>query len=479
MSDDLAVGAPGSTTVVTTELEEEAARLSAIEIEVESCHRELIHIDSIIGAGLLGAADAPHSGFLAEETLRDASTKMSDAKQACHELRMRVSSAATRYEWAERFINSIEQQLAAQLAFVLGSIAPFVIMLVLPSVLLGGAGVATYVATLPEKDRTKLFAEIRSWLKENSTNLTDPRVVTAVRLSVMSADDAGMGFAHIPPQIATALGDEGLGWLGVDTSAAVLVGAGSTFGLFRETPVKVRQTASVEGVTAADDFQDRVKRIPHDPAQVRIDRYSSPGEPDRFEVYLGGTQDFSPISGDEPWDLTSDVVATAGGTDGSGAASYRAVEQAMQLAGIDENSPVTFTGYSGGGVVAAQLAASGDYSAEGLITLGAPAGQVSVPHSIPYVAIEHTDDLMTGLGGNYVSSDPLVVSRRVFDDLPSPSEPVLPAHRLPRYLDTAVLIDKSPNLRLNEVAQKFSHSHSHSHPGSVTSTTYVAERVQR
>lgn len=475
MSDDLAVGGPGSTTVLTTELEEEATRLANIEQEIESCHRGLVYLDSIIGTGLLGASDAPLSAFQAEGSIREATAAMMQAMEQCEFLHNGVSAAAAQYEWTERFVNGVQQQLSASLAYTVGTISPFLLALILPGVLFTSAGLAAYLATLSEQERAKLLTEVRSWLKDNSTMLTDPRVVTAVRLSVMSADDAGMGAAHIPPQIAALLGDEGVGWLGVNTSAAVVVGAGSLIGLLRETPVKVTVETSPKSTSNALKVEDRVKRIPHDPAQIRIDRYSSPGAPDRYEVYIGGTQDFSPVSGSEPWDLTSDIVATAGGSDGSGAGSYRAVEEAMKLAGIDARSPVTFTGYSGGGVVAAQLVASGDYSADGLITVGAPAGQVSVPHSIPYLAIEHTDDLATGLGGNYVSSDPLVVSRQVFDAPPSSSEPVLPAHRLPRYLDTAELIDKSTNLRLVDTVQQFSHPHAQS----VITTTYVAERVQK
>lgn len=475
VSDDLSIGGPGSTTVLTTELEEEAARLANIENEIEHCHRELVYIDSIVGSGLLGASDAPHSAFQAEAALREATLAVVDAQEHCELLRKTVSAAATQYEWTESFVNKIEQQLSANLAYVLGALAPFFIVLILPSVLLTSAGLATFLVTLSDKERASLFTEVRSWLKENSTMLSDPRVVTAVRLSVMSTDDAGMGAAQLPPQFAVILGDQGLGWLGVDTSAAALVGAGSMLGLLQETPVKVTEATRATEVSHADDIQDRVQRIPHDPAQIRIDCYSSPGQPDSYEVYIGGTEDFSPVSGDEPWDLTSDVVAIAGGSNGTGAGSYRAVVEAMRLAGIDESSDVIFTGYSGGGVTAAQLAASGEYATQGLITLGAPAGQVAVPHSIPYLAIEHTDDVVTALGGNYVSSDPLVVSRRVFDAPPSAVEPVLPAHRLPRYLDTAQLIDESTNLRLHNLTQQFSHSRAES----VTSTTYVAERVQK
>ena len=51
----------------------------------------------------------------------------------------------------------------------------------------------------------------------------------------------------------------------------------------------------------------------------------------------------------------------------------------MALAGITAGSAVVFTGYSQGGLIAARLAASGDYHTTGLYTLGGPAGQVPVP----------------------------------------------------------------------------------------------------
>lgn len=475
MSDDIAVGGPGSTSVFTMELVEEATRLSQLGRELESCQRELATIDRVVGSGILGAADAPISSLRAEQAIDEATAAMGQAREQCETLRHALSVAAEQYEWTDRSIGRLEQHLAAQLGHLLGTIAPVLIAIVLPGVLAAAAGIAAYVGVLPEKTREALFDSVGTWLKRNSTVLTDPLVVTAVSLSAMSADDFGAGMVRLPPHLEMALGDEGLGILGINTSAAVLMGAGGAFGLFRETPVRVTEGVTLKGISKVENVQDRMERIPGDPSQVRIDRHSSPGEPDRFDVYIGGTEDFSPVSTSEPWDLTSNVAAMAGGSNGSAAASYRAVVEAMTLAGIESTSSVNFTGYSGGGLIAAQLAASGDYACDGLMTIAAPDGGVAVPHDIPYIAIRHTDDVVTALGGPYSSSDPLIVQRRVFDEAPSSAEPVMPAHRLTRYIDTASLIDESTNLRLREVLAQQAHPSA----ASVESTLYHAERVQQ
>lgn len=474
VSDDLAVGGPSSTSVLTTELVEESSRLTQLGWEMEGCLHDLAAIDRVVGGGILHAADAPLSAIRAEQAIDEAGAAIAAAKSQCDVLRRALAHAAEQYEWVDRHVAAMEEGLASKVAYLFGAIAPALIAVILPGAVIAAGGVAAFLVTLPEASRAALFTSIGTWLRGNSGVLTDPHVVSAVRLSVMSADDAGEGFLHLPPPIAAILGDEGLGILGVDTSAAVLAGTAAGFGLLKESPVRVTKEATEVDVPRAASIRDRVERIPVDSAQIRIDRYSTPGQPDHFEVYIAGTADLSPVSGSEPWDMASNVAATAGGSDGSAAGSYRAVAEALRLAGIDSASPVTVTGYSQGGLIAAQLAASGDYAISGLITVAAPAGQVAVPHDIPYLAIEHTDDLVPALGGTFASSDPVVVQREVFDGPPPTTQFVFPAHQLDYYLHTAELIDGSENLRLTEFLQQFPHAQS----GDVTSTTFLAERVE-
>lgn len=278
---------------------------------------------------------------------------------------------------------------------------------------------------------------------------------------------------RLPEPLGQLLGDEGLGILGVGSSAAVLVGAAGSAGVLRETPVTVTAASMKKGPPPPQNFEERAQRIPTGEDQIRIDRYSEPGRPDRFEVYLGGTIDGSVVAGGEPWDMTSNLNAVAGGAAGSLAAT----EQAMALAGIDPSTPVTFSGYSQGGLLAATLAASGDYDTRGLFTLGGPAGQVEVPHDIPYVAIEHADDLVPATGGIWKSSDPLLVTRTVYAGQADAGDAFFPAHELSNYRETARLADASDEQRLvaaRNTLQQFSRG-----ADSVQSSYFHAVRVRQ
>lgn len=473
MSDDLAIGGPSTTSVFTTELEEESTRLTHLGWDLDACHRELLSLDRVIGTGLLSAADAPRSALLAESAIDEAELALRAALGNCDQLVRGLTNAIRGYELTDQFIGRLEQQLAADVGYFLGVVAPILAAVFLPFAAIAGAGVAAFLSTLPEQSRAAVFSSTGSWLRARCSGLTDPNFVTAVRYSVMSADDVAWGAVRLPPELASIFGDEGLGILGVDTSAATVAAAASGLGLLRETPVRVTAGTTFYGLSDADRIQDKVERIPDEPEQIRIDRYSTPGEPDRFEVYIAGTADLDIDGGIEAWDMTSNLAAMGGGSDGSGAASYRAVVEAMSLAGIGIESPVTFAGYSQGGIIAAQLAASGYYTVDGLITVGAPAGQVAVPHEIPYLAIEHTDDLVPALGGTFAASDPTLVRRQVFDTPPPVGEFVLPAHQLSNYLETARLIDDSSNLRLTALLQQLSHPHAHE----VSSTLFRADRI--
>ncbi len=303
--------------------------------------------------------------------------------------------------------------------------------------------------------------------------LADPKVVMAIRMGVMSADDLIAGLAGLPPAVIRMLGDEGLGVFGLDAAAATVIGAAALGGALRETPVRVRAVGSATG-SAAVGFAGRAARVPtgdhlqrhppdgppvrprQPPPQIRIDRHLRAGLPDRFELFIGGTADFSPRATDEPFDLTGNLHGIAGSEGGS----LRAVEQALAQAGAGPSSEIVVTGYSQGGLVAANLAASGDHTVTGLLTFGAPAAQIAVPAHVPWVAMEHRDDLVPALGGMWTSDDAVVVTRTALDaEGPTsvggqPDAPV-PAHRFSLYERTAGLADASTDARLAAAARAF------------------------
>ncbi|MEO9201305.1 MAG: hypothetical protein ABI253_02705, partial [Mycobacterium sp.] len=432
--------------VVTTKLEDASRAMQGLSGELSALRRQLAYLDRAVTAAALRAGDAPFSAFAAQRAIGDVEAGLTRCAGTSLHLARSLAQAAGRYAFGDAVATKIAQSFAALVGYDLGFLLPVLALLALPVVSAAGGALALLLATMPEGRRRLFFRGLSGWARAHQGVLSDPHLVDLVRVTATSTDDFGEGVLHVPVGLSRLLGDEGLGMLGLDTSAATVAGFASPFGMLKETPVTVRQVGVVRGGTVAADFEDRARRIPTGGDQVRIDRISVPGEADRFEVYLAGTADFSLAPGTQAWDMTSNVSAIAG----TGAGSYRAAQQAMARAGITSASPVVFTGYSQGGLIAARLAASGNYHTAGLYTLGGPAGQVPVPVDIPYVAVEHSEDLVPATGGSFASSQPVLVRRSVFDGHPPDGPVVFPAHELSRYRDTARLLDASDNPRLTD-----------------------------
>ncbi|MBX0300569.1 hypothetical protein K2F54_11335 [Cryobacterium sp. 1639] len=211
------------------------------------------------------------------------------------------------------------------------------------------------------------------------------------------------------------------------------------------TPAPQPRPTSLTPPTPPAGFADLADRIPteDDGGQVRLERYGDAEHPS-WLLYIGGTLEWSPTGSTEPWDMTSNVTAVAGQESGS----YRAVLQAMQQAGVQPGDPVVPIAHSQGGLIAAELAARGDINAVGLVTFGAPAGQVAVSADLPAIAIEHSDDIIPALGGTAADDGRLYVRHELFGGVDVPVDEPLPAHQLAGYRDTARLVDASVEPRL-------------------------------
>jgi hypothetical protein len=405
-----------------------------------------------------------------QRQLDEAGTALEGASGASERLARSLRETAARYSFAEEGAARASQALAGVLGYGVGYLLPAIALVALQGVSVLAVGLLAGYAAAPEPARKAFVHGLVGWLRESRALLSDPHVVRLVRLSVMSVDDFGAGLARLPPAVTRVLGDDGFGVIGLDTSAMLFIGAAAGLGALTETAVSVRP-GTVSAVSSRPaGFEDRVERIPTGGSRIRIDRVSEPERPDRFEVYLGGTTDFSLLAGDDPFDMTSNVTAIAGGSAGS----YRAAVQAMALAGIEPDSVVVLTGYSQGGLIAAELAASGDYNTAGLYTLGAPAGQVGVPATVPYLAIEHTEDLVPATGGTFATSRPVLVRRSLFDGHPPEGDAVFPAHELSRYRETAALLDRSADPEVTAVLRAIGGPPSVA--ATVTSTLYLARR---
>jgi hypothetical protein len=245
--------------------------------------------------------------------------------------------------------------------------------------------------------------------------------------------------------------------------------------LFRETPVRVERVSTATGGGAPAGVGERLARVPEGD-QVRIERYEAPGEPPRYVVYVGPTETFSPIAGDEPWDLTSNVTGVAG----LSAGSYRATELAMHDAGIRPGDAVQFVGFSQGGLVASLLAASGDWTAVGLETHGAPAGNVELPAGLNGLAVRNTDDFVPALAGPQLDRHLVQVEREAFADAPLPAGVAAPAHQRAAYVETATAIDGAASSIVREqiaAMDAFTADYAAVEGSTVTVLTYHGERL--
>lgn len=276
--------------------------------------------------------------------------------------------------------------------------------------------------------------------------LCDPNVVAAIRVAVSSTDEAILGFGGIPAVNELALASAGI--TGVSASATLLAALGANAGLLTETPVTVTRTQT-STTTVTSGFSAHLAKVPlvetsPGGAQIRIDAIYSGTDPVRYEAYLGGTADFRPLPHEDAFDTTSNVTAVAG----LPAGALRGAAQALELAGVNPGSEITFTGYSQGGIIVAALATSGDYNVQGVVTIAAPAGHVQLPAGIPAVIVEHTDDFVPALGGVQTNTDALIVQRRAFEPGELPPGVAAPAHRMPYYRETAAIMDRGDSAQL-------------------------------
>lgn len=188
------------------------------------------------------------------------------------------------------------------------------------------------------------------------------------------------------------------------------------------------------------------------PGRIRILRVTHPDGSGAWVVELPGTQQWSPVPGPNPFDLTADVRLVGGGQTRLGTAVGRALTHAMAAAGVAPGAePVMLTGHSQGGLLAASLAATPRFRRRFRVThvvaAGAPVSRVPVPADIRVLALEHRADPVPRLDQRI---DPdrarWVTVRR---ELGSRVDDGLAAHDSRRYLRTAMLVDRArdPSLR--------------------------------
>jgi hypothetical protein len=456
MNDTLEVSGGGSTAVAVDELFVDAARLGTAESLVADWIARL----GVIRRGLdgFGLVEPAVSWDTASPiwVLGSAETSLDRARERAGRLRSSLLAAAERYGATERMVDGLWQLGAALAAPWLG------IGLLSPGLLAGGL-----FATAGQWAGSKAWqasglgpTPLETWVTDHRRLLSDPAFVRLVRLAADHADEffAGAMHAPIPAPIASAIGAA----MGAPENASALLGAAGLLGLagsrvLVDGPVRVDRTATrtIDPPAGVGDLADRVPSGGADAAQIRIERYGDIGDR-RWIVYVGGTVEFGLTAGEQTHDMTSnmhgiaddselDALRLAGADSGAG---ERAVREAMRQAGVQPGDPLLAVGYSGGGVIAAQLAADPGLNAVGAVTLGAPVATAPTREGVGVLSIEHEEDLVPATGGaGHPSDERVTVSRSVLA-ADRRYESLVPAHELTRYRETAALVDGSEEARL-------------------------------
>ncbi|WP_284254002.1 hypothetical protein [Pseudolysinimonas kribbensis] len=447
--------AAGSTTVATDGMRAAIAQAAALTSRLRHGLAAIHRAELVPHAPPLGAVEqALRAAISTAERLHDGLTR-----------------AVERYSAASRDANGLFDALAGVGGALLGTQLRMGALFGGPALVLGAlAGIAGGEALTGRKLDPAALAR---FLEQHPQLTGNPTFVAAVRGVADGMDEGMLTAAGVPPVIAVALGATGR--TGMATSADALMAIGPRLGLLEESPVDVQRVDRQRVDTAPSGATQRLERVPEGD-QVRIERYTAPGSPDRFVVYVGPTETFDPRPEGEPWDMASNV----GGVGGEDVASIRATELAMRDAGITDASQVQLVGFSQGGMVAARIAADGDWNAVGLQTFGAPSGNVVLPDGVQGMAVRNREDFIPALAGPQTDHHLLQVERTVYAD-PStmPTDQAAPGHQRVAYAATAQAIDaaRSEDVRAQSRAlDDFAGDYARRPGSTITASLYHAVR---
>ncbi|MEV8252665.1 hypothetical protein AB0O95_01740 [Rhodoglobus sp. NPDC076762] len=474
MSGDLIISGGGSFAVSTDEMLSSASRLQRAAEMSREIAGAIQMVDARLTRGHLESLGIPSAAAYAEHDLECAFKDLQAFACRADVLTAVVRVAAQSYGMGEAFVEGLTRRVAAEAAALLGFLFPTElvvtagVVIVVPVV--AGIAAAAFLTGRNPAD-IQLSEQFSTALNEL---ITDPVFVRTMRFAVMNADEFMAGASGLPPGLVASLSAAGL--IGLSSSAGTIKQLGGVAGVFRETPVTLKTTTTPKPVEPAQSFEERIARIPQPtldaPWQVRIETISTPGQADRFEVYISGTVDFAVADSEQPWDGSSNIDLAAA----RDSASIAAVAAAMQEAGITTTSAVSFTGHSQGAAVAARLVESEEYNAVGLLTVGGNIGQISLPPDVPAVIVEHSDDIVVAAGGLQDNHHALLVERQAYEGRPLPEGVPAPAHQAIEYQRTARLMDASDSPELQRAWQQLAPPAGSTSTATVTNFEYVREK---
>lgn len=267
--------------------------------------------------------------------------------------------------------------------------------------------------------------------------LSDPRLLA---LGAVAALASGRPW---PP------GDYGSA-VGAATGAASLGGLLRESGTVRVTPVpspaasSAPSSAAPKGLASLLRAQDELSAMP---ARVRVVEIPRRDGTSAWIVQLPGTQEWRPVAGANPLDLTSDVRLMAGRSALLTRGAAQALDAAMAASGrAGAPDPVMLTGHSLGGIAAASMACDAEFTrthrVTHVVTAGSPVARFPVPPEVSVLSLEHRQDAVPRLDGerNPDRASWVTVTRDVARDR-DVSGRLGVAHEVREYAETAEEVD--------------------------------------
>ena len=289
---------------------------------------------------------------------------------------------------------------------------------------------------------------LTSPLKRIGLAMELPAVQDRIRYLLQALDSAASEYFDGEALVAKQLTD--LGVISAPIIAGGLIGLANEVGMFREHSVTATKVdhfwrTAPQGLGSLGNRLAQLTGPGQGLGQVVIERYGT-----NFVAYIPGTQTWNPIGLGNPIDFTSNLQAMKGP---GLAASERGVQLALAAAGATASSSILLVGHSQGGMVGANIALK-DKRVKGLVTFGAPIGQLANQIKVPTVAIQHKNDIVPKLGlkANPLVENMVTVEREI--PISTPITAVLEAHDVANYAKTAELADESQEIGLKRVREQ-------------------------
>jgi hypothetical protein len=395
--------------------------------------------------------------------------RATQATQHLRNLARATAEGSRQYAEREHYLRQISEDLSSTLMWNLGRAMPGLIAAFGPEIIGGVAivlGLAAARRLTPGSPFDRFVTSLEQRLPDSGQFMSQPLVVQATAHLTSGADDFVAGLLGLPkpPQGGPLAGEDLIA--GAAIAGLGIVGSQT----LQETPIRVSRS-STSTTDSPQGYRELISRIPRadeGASQIRIEHYES-----GYVVYLGGTIDSGVNPSTEPWDMTSNISAIAELDSGS----YNSAVLAMREAGITAQDNVIVVGHSQGGLVAAQLAASGDYRISDVVTVGAPLHQVELPEEVNLVAVEHAEDVIPSLSGlaiPAVAATHITVTRSLYATAHAPRGELLPAHNLTRYVETGAVMDRSGDNKLMTEQKRIAERTQ----GEATVTMWRADRVK-